>query len=144
MANKPHPQDPRGKRTEADSPKQSHQQSQRPQIPPAPQPPKSNSGNSSGGLGGVGSQVPMKQMPGVTLENYTTFTKEQLIEGFGNTSNAIRGLANLGLKPGPLSKHLDIRFQHARNVLSRPLKRPIAEARAQERAAQANQSQDKK
>ena len=75
--------------------------------------------------------VPMEapKMEGVTAENFTTHKAEDLIKGFGNKSNAIRGLAALGIKPGPISKHLGIRYQHARNVLSRPLKRVIKEQR---------------
>jgi len=54
-----------------------------------------------------------------------------LIEKFGNKSNAIRALAAMnGGKCGPISKALNIRFQHARNVLSKPLKRVIAAERA--------------
>jgi hypothetical protein len=78
------------------------------------------------------------KMNGVTAENFTTFTKEVLITGYGNKSGAIRGLAALGLKPGPISTHLDIRYQHARNVLSRPLKRDVKDQRdAAAKAAQA-------
>ena len=79
--------------------------------------------------------VELKTMDGVTAENFTTFTKEALIAGYGNKSNAIRGLAALGLKPGPISKHLGIIYQHARNGLLRPLKRVIKEQR--DAAAQA-------
>jgi len=82
--------------------------------------------------------VELKTMDGVTAENFTAFTKEALIAGYGNKSNAIRGLAPLGLKPGPISKHLGIIYQHARNVLLRPLKRVVKEQRdAANTAAQA-------
>jgi len=78
------------------------------------------------------------KMNGVTAENFTSFTKEVLITGYGNKSGAIRGLAALGLKPGPISTHLGIRYQHARNVLSRPLKRDVKDQRdAAAKAAQA-------
>src|SRR5690606_17321954 len=103
--------------------------SSQPTMPPAPQPNKSNGSAAPTSTTGVGTQVEMKQMPGVTAENFTTFTPAQLIEGFGNKSNAIRGLAALGLKAGPISRHLGIRYQHARNVLQRPLKREIAAQR---------------
>ena len=73
--------------------------------------------------------VEAPKMDGVTAENFSTHTAEQLITGFGSKSNAIRGLHALGLKPGPISKSLGIRYQHARNVLSRPLKRVIKEQR---------------
>jgi hypothetical protein len=121
MANKPHPQDPKGRKPGSAA---------TPPTPPAPQPPAKPSSTSSGNA--VGSQVPMRKVEGLTAENYTTFTKEFLLgpEGFGNTSNAIRGLGALGIKPGPISKHLDIRYQHARNVLERPLKREIAAQKA--------------
>jgi hypothetical protein len=79
-------------------------------------------------------QVELKTMEGVTAENFTSYTKEQLIAGYGNKSNAIRGLAALGVKPGPISKHLGILYQHARNVLLRPLKRVIKEQRAAQAA----------
>jgi hypothetical protein len=52
-----------------------------------------------------------------------------LIAHFGNKSKAIRGLAALGHKCGPISRALNIRFQHARNVLNKPLKRLIKEER---------------
>jgi hypothetical protein len=49
-----------------------------------------------------------------------------LIGLYGNKSNAIRGLALMnGGKCGPIAKALNIRFQHARNVLLKPLKREI-------------------
>lgn len=48
-----------------------------------------------------------------------------LIEHFGSKSKAIRGLSALGHKCGPISRALNIRFQHARNVLNKPLKRLI-------------------
>jgi len=86
-------------------------------------------------------QVELKTMDGVTAENFTTFKAADLIKGYGNKSNAIRGLAALGVKPGPISKHLEIRYQHARNVLSRPLKRVIKEQRdaGQQQAAPAGE-----
>jgi hypothetical protein len=83
--------------------------------------------------------VEPKKMDGVTAENFTTYTKEQLIAGYGNKSNAIRGLAALGVKAGPIAKQLDIIYQHARNVLKRPLKRVIKEQRD---AAQGNTTQE--
>lgn len=105
-------------------------------VPPVPTP--STSAAASAGVAKMGSAVPQVVMPGVTAENFTTFTKEQLITGYGNKSNAIRGLAALGLKPGPISTHLEIRYQHARNVLKRPLKRVEAEVRAAEKAQAAS------
>jgi len=58
-----------------------------------------------------------------------TETAEQLIAKYGNKSNAIRAMAAEGLKCGPISKALGIRYQHARNVLNQPLKRVIKEER---------------
>jgi predicted RNA-binding protein YlqC (UPF0109 family) len=52
-----------------------------------------------------------------------------LIGYYGNKSKAIRGLSALGHKCGPISRALNIRFQHARNVLNKPLKRLIKEER---------------
>jgi|SRR5256885_2110729 len=80
---------------------------------------------------------------GITLERATEMQKTaekgahkvELIKAYGNKSNAIRGLASLGLKTGPISKLLDIRFQHARNVLTRPLKRVIKDERDQKAGA---------
>lgn len=66
----------------------------------------------------------------------------EALELFGtkSKSDVIRGMSALGLKPGPISKKLGIRYQHARNVLKRPLKRVIAEQKAQEKAAPAGQT----
>jgi len=66
---------------------------------------------------------------GFTAESVMTKTAPELITAYGNKSNAIRGLNGLGLKTGPISKLLGIRYQHARNVLSKPLKRVIKETR---------------
>lgn len=55
--------------------------------------------------------------------------EQWLITHYGNKSKAIRGLSVLGHKCGPISRALNIRFQHARNVLSKPLKRLIKEER---------------
>jgi hypothetical protein len=52
-----------------------------------------------------------------------------LIAHFGSKSNAIRELSALGHKCGPISRALNILYQHARNVLNRPLKRLIKEER---------------
>jgi len=72
----------------------------------------------------------VKTVEGLTMEKYDAMTGAQLISAFGNKSNAIRGLnAQLGLKPGPISKKLGIIYQHARNVLNKPLKKVIKDAR---------------
>lgn len=54
---------------------------------------------------------------------------EELIQKYGNKSKAIRALAQEGHKCGPISKMLNIRYQHARNVLNQPLKREIKSER---------------
>jgi hypothetical protein len=74
---------------------------------------------------------------GVTLEQVNALPDKKQGEAApeaialfgGNKSQAIRGMASLGLKAGPISKKLGIRYQHARNVLARPLKREIKEQR---------------
>jgi len=67
----------------------------------------------------------------VKNKEYAKMSKEELIKHFGSKSAAIRGLnAELGWKPGPISKALGILYQHARNVLLQPLKRQIAQDRA--------------
>ena len=69
-------------------------------------------------------------------KEYAKMSKEELIKHFGSKSAAIRGLnAELGWKPGPISKALGILYQHARNVLLQPLKRQIAQDRAAAAAA---------
>lgn len=52
-----------------------------------------------------------------------------LIGYYGSKSKAIRGLSALGHKCGPISRALNILYQHARNVLNKPLKRLIKEER---------------
>ena len=64
-----------------------------------------------------------------SLEEAMKLEAVQLIAIFGNKSNAIRGLSAMGAKTGEISKKLGIIYQHARNVLKRPLKREIKEAR---------------
>jgi hypothetical protein len=52
-------------------------------------------------------------------------TAPELIRLFGSKSNAIREMAKCGLKTGEIAKQLGVIYQHARNVLNRPLKREI-------------------
>lgn len=63
------------------------------------------------------------------LEGLLAQSADELIKLYGSKSSAIRGLADLGAKCGPISRALGIKFQHARNVLNKPLKREIAAAR---------------
>ena len=67
---------------------------------------------------------PVKTEP-ETLDEFLAAGREYLIGYWGNTSGAIRALAKMGAKNGPISRALGIRFQHARNVLNQPLKRQI-------------------
>ncbi len=56
--------------------------------------------------------------------DFDKLSPSELIHYFGGTkSAAIRGLAKEGLKVKHISSKLGIRYQHARNVLTRPLKR---------------------
>jgi len=66
---------------------------------------------------------------GLTAEDALKKTAPELIALYGNKSNAIRGLNGLGIKTGPISKAMGIRYQHARNVLSKPLKRVIRDVK---------------
>lgn len=51
-------------------------------------------------------------------------TPADLIKQYGNKSGAIRGLFAEGLNRADIAKLLDIRYQHVRNVLITPIKRP--------------------
>lgn len=48
---------------------------------------------------------------------------EELRERFGNKSAVIRYLASEGVGRSTIAKHLNIRYQHVRNVLETELKR---------------------
>ncbi len=52
----------------------------------------------------------------------------QLIKLHGSKSAAIRALAGEGFKTAEIARKLGIRYQHARNVLHRPLKRKATKA----------------
>lgn len=73
-------------------------------------------------------EEPVKEEP-KTLEQFLAMGELPLIAHFGNKSKTIRALALMGAKCGPISRALDIKFQHARNVLNKPLKRLIKEER---------------
>jgi len=83
--------------------------------------------------------VPVPSGAPKTKEDAAKLNKIELVAAFGNKSNAIRGLSSLGFTKGQIAKALDIRYQHARNVLSRPLKRDIKEQRDAQLAAKAGQ-----
>jgi len=55
--------------------------------------------------------------PNLPTEPAAEYIKEQ-----GSKSNAIRALAADQVPTAAIAKYLDIRYQHARNVLTRPLK----------------------
>jgi len=74
-------------------------------------------------------------------ESVIITTAVELIAKYGNKSNAIRALAAEGHKCGPISKALGIRYQHARNVLSQPLKRVIKDERDAANAAKAKEQE---
>ena len=71
----------------------------------------------------------------VEVENIESAVK--LIAKYGSKSNAIRAMSAEGMKTGPIAKALNIRYQHVRNVLMRPLKRVIKEERDAKAQAQA-------
>lgn len=50
-------------------------------------------------------------------------TTEQLIEKYGNKSAAIRTLHKQGYTVSEIAKMVGVIYQHARNVILRPLKR---------------------
>lgn len=54
---------------------------------------------------------------------------EQLeLLGIKNKSQAIRHLVSENYSPSAIAKFLNIRYQHVRNVMMQPLKRPVVEA----------------
>lgn len=67
------------------------------------------------------------------MSNQTTKTKTndlsteqtKTMNGLPTKSAKIRYLHSQGMTTGQIAKVLDIRYQHARNVLTQPLKRPV-------------------
>lgn len=53
-----------------------------------------------------------------------TSTQKKKIESMKTTSSKIRYLNSLGLSRSEISKYLQIRYQHVRNVLITPIKNP--------------------
>lgn len=47
-------------------------------------------------------------------------------KGLKNKSQVIRYLSGDGYAPAAIARFLNIRYQHVRNVLNQPLKRPVA------------------
>jgi len=60
-------------------------------------------------------------------ESYNVLTLDQQIESIRtnseSTSNKIRRLSAIGIQRSEISKILNIRYQHVRNVLITPLKK---------------------
>lgn len=60
-------------------------------------------------------------------ESYNVLTLDQQIEsirsGSESTSNKVRRLSAIGIQRSEISKILNIRYQHVRNVLVTPLKK---------------------
>jgi triphosphoribosyl-dephospho-CoA synthetase len=50
---------------------------------------------------------------------------EELIKKYGTKSAAIRRLAHQGMPTAEIARKMEIIYQHARNVLKRPLKRQM-------------------
>lgn len=51
----------------------------------------------------------------------------ELIQQYGNTSNAIRALNSQGYTRVEIKNMLNIKYQHVRNVLITPIKRPAVQ-----------------
>ncbi len=56
---------------------------------------------------------------------FDNMTPEELIKLHGSKSAAIRALSSEGLKTAEIARKVGVIYQHARNVLNRPLKRNI-------------------
>jgi hypothetical protein len=62
-------------------------------------------------------------------EDFLNLTSEEIFTMFGgellrgNVSNVIRELSSIGFTRGQISKMLNKRYQHVRNVLIEPLKK---------------------
>lgn len=69
-----------------------------------------------------------------TKEDAAKMSATDLVNAFGSKSNAIRGLKALDMKTGEIAKSVGVIYQHARNVLLRPLKGVI---KAEREAAKA-------
>lgn len=66
-----------------------------------------------------------------TADKKEVLTAEQLIAKHGNKSGAIRALAAAGIERKDIAKQLNLRYQHVRNVLITPIKRPSVAAAKQ-------------
>jgi hypothetical protein len=71
---------------------------------------------------GVAATTVVQPAGAPTVQLVEGLTREEfLAKHNGNKSSAIRALHAAGMKVGPISKFLDIKYQHARNVLIQPL-----------------------
>lgn len=83
-----------------------------------------------------------EQKEAVNLDELLSKSATDLIAAYGSKSKAIRGLNDHGAKVAQIAKALDIRYQHARNVLNKPLKRLIKEQREQAKKEEAVKGAD--
>lgn len=58
-----------------------------------------------------------------TAEQKVQQVQEYDLSGCETTSSKIRKLTELGMSRGQVAKHLNIRYQHVRNVLITPIKK---------------------
>lgn len=73
------------------------------------------------------------QVVPLTKEEAEVMSAAMLVKAWGSKSDAIRGLHALGFTAGDISRMLGIIYQHARNVILRPLKRKIKAEREQQK-----------
>lgn len=72
----------------------------------------------------------------MSVEELLKLSSDEIVKLYSTKSNAIRGLGQKGVKPAEIAKALNIRYQHARNVLGRELKREVAAQRKLAQSAQ--------
>lgn len=58
------------------------------------------------------------------VQTEVVLTSVDYIKKYGNKSNAIRELFAIGTERKDIAKMLNLRYQHVRNVLITPIKRP--------------------
>ena len=72
----------------------------------------------------------VKQVATVETQTDVVTDIQRALDGLDATmskSAKIRALAGMGFERGPIAKVLGIRYQHVRNVLITPIKRPVKE-----------------
>jgi hypothetical protein len=82
-----------------------------------------------GGGGGETGEVQEAVIRPLTKETAVAMKGAELIEYWGTKSAAIRGLHALGFTASEIAKMLGVIYQHARNVILRPMKRQIKHER---------------